>query len=55
MLSLLWLIAVIVLVLWLLSLVFGLISGPFLHVLLVIGIILLIIWLVQRGTFRSRR
>jgi membrane-bound ClpP family serine protease len=52
MLRLLWLVAVIVLVLWLLSLVFDLISGPFLHVLLVIGIIFLIIWLVQRGTFR---
>jgi len=54
MLSLLWLVAVIVLVLWLLSLIFGFISGPFLHVLLVIGIIFLIIWLVQRGTFRRR-
>ena len=52
MLNFLWLVAVILLVLWLLSLVFGFIAGPFLHVLLVIGIILLIIWLVQRGTFR---
>ncbi len=52
MLGLLWLIAIIILVLWLASLLFGLISGPFLHVLLVIGIILLVIWLVQRGTFR---
>ena len=52
MLRLLWIIAVVCLVLWLLSLVFGLISGPFVQVLLVIGVILLIIWLVQRGTFR---
>lgn len=43
----LWLIAIIVLVLWLHSLVFGFISGPFLHILLVIGIILLVIWLVR--------
>ena len=54
MLNLLWVVAVVVLVLWLLSLVFGFISGPFLHVLLVIGIIFLIVWLVQRGTFRRR-
>ncbi len=52
MLGLLWLIALILIVLWVLSLIFGLISGPFLHVLLVIGIILLVVWLVQRGTFR---
>ncbi len=54
MLGLLWLIALILIVLWVLSLIFGLISGPFLHVLLVIGIILLVVWLVQRGTFRRR-
>ena len=52
MLSFLWLIALILIVLWLLGLVFSFISGPILHVLLVIGIILLIVWLVQRGTFR---
>jgi hypothetical protein len=52
MLRLLWIVAIICLVLWLLSLVFGFISGPFLHVLLIVGIIFLIIWLVQRGTFR---
>ena len=45
--SFLWLIATIVLVIWLVSLLFGFIAGPFLHVLLVIGIILLIVWLVQ--------
>jgi hypothetical protein len=47
MLRLLWLIAVIFLVIWLLSLVFGFISGPSLHTLLVIAIILFIIWLVR--------
>lgn len=52
MLNFLWLIALILIVLWLMGLVFSFISGPILHVLLVIGIILLIVWLVQRGTFR---
>jgi len=52
MLGLLWLIAVILIVLWVLGMIFSFISGPFLHVLLVIGIIILIVWLVQRGTFR---
>jgi len=50
--GLLWLIALILIVLWVLGLLFSFISGPILHVLLVIGIILLIVWLVQRGTFR---
>jgi hypothetical protein len=54
MLGLLWLIALILIVLWLLSLVFGFISGPILNVLLIVGIILLVVWLVQRGTFRRR-
>ncbi len=48
MLNFLWLIALIILVLWLLGLLIGFIAGPFLWVLLVIGIILLIIWLVPR-------
>jgi len=52
MLNFLWLIALILIVLWLMGLVFSFITGPILHVLLVIGIILLIVWLVQRGTFR---
>ncbi len=47
MLRLLWLIASIILVLWLLGLLIGFITGPFLWVLLVIGIILLILWLVR--------
>jgi len=47
MLRLLWLIAVILLVIWLISLLFGLIAGPFLHTFLVIAIILFIIWLVR--------
>ena len=48
MLSLLWIIAIIVLILWLLGLLLHFIAGPFLYILLVIGIILLIIWLVRR-------
>jgi hypothetical protein len=52
--GLLWLIALILIVLWVLGLIFSFITGPILHVLLVIGIILLIVWLVQRGTFRRR-
>ncbi len=52
MLNLLWIIAVIILVLWLLSLVLGVLSGPLVNILLVIGIIMLIVWLVRRGTFR---
>lgn len=47
MLRLLWLVALIILVLWLLSLIFNFIGGPFLHVLLVIAIVLLVIWLVK--------
>lgn len=54
MLGLLWLIALILIVLWLLGMVFSFISGPLLNALLVIGIILFIVWLVQRGTFRRR-
>jgi len=48
MLGFLWLIALIILVLWLLGLLLGFIAGPFLWVLLVVGIILLIFWLVPR-------
>ncbi len=47
MLRLLWLIALIVLVLWLLSLIFNFITGPSLHVLLVIAIVLLVIWFLK--------
>jgi len=48
MLGLLWIIAVIVLIVFLLGLFLQFITGPFLWVLLVIGIILLIAWLVPR-------
>ncbi|MFU8796278.1 MAG: DUF5670 family protein [Dehalococcoidia bacterium] len=48
MLGFLWLIAIIILVLWLLGLLIGFIAGPFLWVLLVIGVILLIFWAVRR-------
>lgn len=48
MLGFLWVIAIIILVLWLLGLLIGFIAGPFLWVLLVIGIILLIVWVVRR-------
>ena len=47
MLRLLWLIAVVFLVIWLLGLIFGFASGLSLHTLLVIAIILFIIWLVR--------
>jgi len=47
MLRLLWLIAIIFLVIWLISLLGGLIAGPLLHTFLVIAIILFIIWLVR--------
>ena len=53
MLSLLWIIAIVILILWLLGLVIGFITGPVLWVLLVIGIIFLIIWLARR--MRTRR
>jgi len=48
MLGFLWLIAIIILVLWLLGLLIGFIAGPFLWVLLVIGVVLLIFWVVRR-------
>ncbi|MBE0431700.1 MAG: hypothetical protein IBX67_07725 [Dehalococcoidia bacterium] len=48
MLGFLWLIALIILVLWLLGWLVGFIAGPFLWVLLVIGVILLGFWLVRR-------
>jgi hypothetical protein len=47
MLNLLWVIATILLILWLLGLVANVTSG-LIHILLVIALILLIIWLVQR-------
>jgi hypothetical protein len=50
--NLLWVIAIIILILFLLSLVFHFITGPFLWILLVVAIIFLIIWLVPR--VRSR-
>ncbi len=45
MLEFLWIIAVIILALWLLGLLFRFIVGPLLWVLLVIGVIVLIVWL----------
>jgi len=48
MLRLFLIIGAILLILWLLGLLVGFISGPFLWILLVIGIILLIFWLVRR-------
>lgn len=52
MLSLLLVIGIILLILWLLGLLVGFISGPFLWVVLVVAIIFVIIWLVPR--FRGR-
>jgi len=53
MLHLLWVIAVIVLIVFLLSLIFKFIAGPLLWILLVVAVVLLIIWLVQRVRFRK--
>jgi hypothetical protein len=47
MLNFLWVIAVILLIIFLLSLVFHFIASPLLYILLVIAILFLIIWLVQ--------
>ncbi len=44
---LLWLIALVLIVIWLLSLIFSFIAGPSLHVILVIAIVLLLIWFVK--------
>jgi len=52
MLRLLWIIAVIVLVVFLLGLLLHFIAGPLLWILLVIGVILLIVWLVPRVRIR---
>jgi hypothetical protein len=48
MLNFLWVIALILLVLWLLGFLITPFLGSFVHVLLVIGLILGIIWLWQR-------
>ena len=45
MINLLWIIAIIILIVWLLGLVLNFIAGPLLWILLVIGIVFLIIWL----------
>ena len=55
MLSVLLIIAIILLILWLLGLVAGFLTGPILWIILVIGIIFLIIWFVQRMKIRSRK
>jgi hypothetical protein len=47
MLHFLWVIAIILLILWLLGLVANFMGG-LIHILLVIALILLIVWLVQR-------
>jgi hypothetical protein len=52
MLNLLWVIAIILLILWLLGFVITPFGGGLIHILLVIGIIFLIIWLVTRVRFR---
>ena len=48
MLNMLWVIALILLILWLLGFLIIPFMGGLIHILLVIGVILLIIWLVQR-------
>jgi len=52
MLNALWVIAIIVLIIFLLSLIFKFIAGPLLWILLVVAVVLLIIWLVYRVRFR---
>jgi len=52
MLNLLWIIAIILLILWLLGFLITPFMGGLIHILLVIGIIFLIIWLVQRVRIR---
>ena len=53
MLNLLWIIAIILLILWLLGFLITPFMGGLIHILLVIGIIFLIIWLVQRVRIRK--
>lgn len=48
MLSLLLVIGIILLILWVLGLSVGFLTGPVLWVVLVVGIIFVIIWLAQR-------
>jgi hypothetical protein len=45
----LWTIAVVLIVLWLLGLITGYTLGYFIHILLVIAIIVLIVGFIQRG------
>jgi len=52
MLNWLWIIAIILLILWLLGLVTNVLGG-LIYILLVIAIIFLIIWLVQRVRIRK--
>jgi hypothetical protein len=52
MLNWLWIIAVIILILWLLGLVTNFMGG-LIYILLVVALILLIIWLVQRIKIRK--
>jgi uncharacterized membrane protein (DUF485 family) len=52
MLNLLWVIAIILVIVWLLGFLITPFMGGFIHVLLVIGLIFLIIWLVQRVRIR---
>lgn len=51
--GLLWLIALILLIMWLFGFLITPFGGGLIHILLVLGVILLIIWLVQRGRVRS--
>ena len=48
MLHLLWIIAIILLIVWLLGFLITPFMGGLIHILLVVGLILLIIWLWQR-------
>jgi hypothetical protein len=50
--NLLWVIAIILLIVWLLGFLITPFGGGLIHILLVIGVIFLIIWLVQRVRVR---
>lgn len=52
MLSLLLVIGIILLILWILGLSVGFLTGPILWVILVVGIILVIVWLARRVSRR---
>jgi hypothetical protein len=51
--NLLWVIAIVLLVVWLLGFAITPFMGGFIHILIVIAVIFLVIWLVQRVRWRN--